>query len=296
MELREILDRIDGINMGENPVVTQLRHEEDGEPYRVWRIDTGSGKYILKEAKGKECEIYRSLLSGLGACVPELYQLIPAGEKTYLLMEYIEGGDLCKCSRGKLIAALDALIALQKETWESGEYDLEESFLQRRERGRYLNDPLLEAAYGRFLELYRSLPGALCHDDLLPFNVIVSEERAALIDWEWGGILPYPTSFARLIAHTEEDPEALFSMTQGDKRFAVDYYYDNLLKEKGVSYGDWRSTLEYFLFYEYCEWVFVGNKYHATDGAYYKKYLPLAKAQAAKLLEAEKARKTQPPA
>ena len=73
-------------------------------------------------------------------------------------------------------------------------------------------------------------------------------------------------------------------MTQADKEFAINYYYDHLLKEKGVSYTDWRNTLEYFLFYEYCEWVYVGNKYSATDGEYYKKYLPMAKKQAEKLL------------
>ena len=74
-------------------------------------------------------------------------------------------------------------------------------------------------------------------------------------------------------------------MTREDQQFAIDYYYENLLKEKGISYRQWRQELEYFLFYEYCEWVFVGNKYNATDGEYYQKYLPIAKQQAAKLLE-----------
>lgn len=125
------------------------------------------------------------------------------------------------------------------------------------------------------------------HDDLLPFNIIASDQKAFLIDWESGGVLPYPTSFARLIAHTEENIDALFYMTQADKDFAVNYYYDNLLKEKGISYTDWLNTLEYFLFYEYCEWVFVGNKYNATDGEYYKKYLPIAKHQATKIMNIE---------
>ena len=74
-------------------------------------------------------------------------------------------------------------------------------------------------------------------------------------------------------------------MTNADKRFAIDYYYDNLLKEKGISYTNWLNTLEYFLFYEYCEWVYVGNKHNVTDGEYFKKYLPIAKQQAIKLLK-----------
>ena len=95
----------------------------------------------------------------------------------------------------------------------------------------------------------------------------------------------YPTAFARLVAHAEEVEDALFYMTNADKRFAIDYYYDNLLKEKGISYTNWLNTLEYFLFYEYCEWVFVGNRHNATDGKYYQKYLPIAKQQAIKLLK-----------
>ena len=47
------------------------------------------------------------------------------------------------------------------------------------------------------------------------------------------------------------------------------------------------ASPSYFLFYEYCEWVFVGNKYNATDGEYYKKYLPIAKHQATKIMNIE---------
>jgi hypothetical protein len=76
-------------------------------------------------------------------------------------------------------------------------------------------------------------------------------------------------------------------MTEADKRYAIAYYYDRLLKGKGISYPHWCNTLEYFLFYEYCESVFVGHRYQATDGLYYKKYLPLAKQQAARIMQME---------
>ena len=73
-------------------------------------------------------------------------------------------------------------------------------------------------------------------------------------------------------------------MAREDKDFATDYYYAHLLRDKDISYTDWRNTLEYFLFHEYCEWVSVGNKYGATDSEYYKKYLPLARQQARKIM------------
>ena len=145
-----------------------------------------------------------------------------------------------------------------------------------------------EEAYEKFLKVFLSVPRSLCHDDLLPFNVISNNEKAALIDWECGGILPYPTSFARLIAHTEDNENALFYMKESDKCYAINYYYEKLLKEKGISYADWLDTLEFFLYYEYCEWIYVGNKYNVTDGKYFKKYLPIAKLQANKILGLKK--------
>ena len=292
MELQKILEQINAVSIPLDATITQLKHEEDNELYQVWRINTNNEIYILKEAKGDERYIYAAISGVCKNSVPKIYQTVTADEKTYLLMEYVDGEDLCRCDRGKLTLALDSLITMQKETWGMQEIDglknsFEKSLTTRKNRGKYLGDPLLEEAYEKFLELYRSTPKTLCHDDLLPFNIIVAEQNAYLIDWEIGGMLPYPTPFARLIAHTQEDEDALFYMTDADKAFAIDYYYDKLLKEKGVLYQEWLHTLEYFLFYEYCEWVFVGNKYQETDGEYYKKYLPIAKKQAAEILNSK---------
>lgn len=286
MELDEILRHFDlpgGISGSE-----QLRRKEDGEPYRVWKLGCGGGTFILKEAKGCEAEVYRRLLPGLDG-VPRLFQSADAGGCSYLLMEFVEGDDLCRCSRGKLRLAMDALISMQRQTWNSSGlagfgYTFEASLKDRRHRGEYLNDAALEAAYARFLDAYAAVPRTLCHNDLLPFNVLVPGDRAVLIDWEYAGILPYPASFARLIAHGEEDDGALFYLTREDRDFAAGYYYDRLLRDMGVGPGDWRRTLELFLFYEYCEWVFIGNKYKGANEAYYRKYLALAKRQAEKLL------------
>lgn len=293
MEIKALLERLDAGLLGPHPRVTQLKREENDELYQVWRIDAGDHRYILKEADAREAETYTSILAGLGTdSVPILYQTISDQGQEYLLLEYIEGENLCRCNRPNLRATLDALISLQQKTWDSQAlagygYSYDQSLRDRQTRGRYLNDPLLEEVYEAFLSVYQSTTRTLCHDDLLPFNVIASEGRAVLIDWEYGGILPYPTSFARLIAHGEEREGAFFYLTRADRAFAIDYYYDHLLKERGISYPDWRNTLEYFLFYEYCEWVFVGNKYDATDGEYYQKYLPLARQQAAKLKQME---------
>ena len=289
MQIREIIKRIDAVQIPNNATITQLKHEDDDGLYQVWKIDCGKVSYVLKESKGDEAEVYQSLLSGLQGGVPVLYQVLTAENKTYLLTEFVQGENLCKCDREKLRCALNALIALQKRTWNGQGFEqtarfYEKSLHQRQNRMQYLKDASLDKAYEQFLRVYTSLPKALCHDDLLPFNILTTKERAVLIDWEAGGILPYPTAFARLIAFGEQDENALFYLSKADREFAIAYYYENLLKDKGICYQDWLMALEHFLFYEYCEWVFVGNKYNATDGEYYQKYLPIAKRQAEKIL------------
>lgn len=285
---KEILRKMNCPFDPDTAVITQLFHEEDNEPYQVWKVETRGNTYILKEAQEYEAEVYPTLLQTSGRSVPKLYRIHKIEDKTYLLMEYIQGQDLRKCTRPALTLVLDALIEMQRPYWNSTSqagYSFELSLPGRRKRREYLKDSELEMAYDSFLSLYSAVPRTLCHDDFLPFNVLVSDGRAVLIDWEYAGILPYPTSFARLIAHGEEDTDAFFYMTQSDRDFAIDYYYDHLLKEKGIAYDSWRRTLDYFLFYEYCEWVMIGNKYGTTDGAYYQKYLPLAKQQARKLIQ-----------
>ena len=292
MQLNEIIDLINKKFISKNANILQLKRIEDNENYNVWLIINKDSKYILKETSNNEIRNYKKFLSVLKEGVPSIYQTMTFNGKNYIVLEYIEGEDLCKCTHEKLVSALDALISIQKITWETDLFNdcfssFDESLQERIKRGKYLNNKLLEEAYDKFIEKYQVLPKSLCHDDLLPFNIISDKDKATLIDWEHCGFIPYPTSFARLIAHFETEPKALFYMTKEDKDFAIKYYYDKLLKDKGISYDEWLETLEYFLFYEYCEWIYVGNKYNDTSGFYYKKYLPIAINQAKKILKVE---------
>ena len=156
MKLREIIQYIDAVSIPDKATVTQLRREEDDEPYQVWKIDTNSASYILKEAKESEAETYQYILSGLEEnSVPVLYQTISADGKTFLLMEYIDGENLRNCNRTKLTFALDSLISLQRKTWENRTlenygYSFEKSLFKRQNRQKNLHDPLLEKAYENF--------------------------------------------------------------------------------------------------------------------------------------------------
>lgn len=263
--------------------VTPFHSAEDGSAYEVWKVKAGEQIRVLKKAKESELEICSAFFRQGGLGAPRLLGSISVDGEDYFLMEYVPGEDLCQCTREKLTKALDALIAMQDRYWNDREHrdvgcTYEQSLARRKSRGEYLNDPELERAYAGFLERYAVLPRTLCHEDLLPFNVLISEEGAVIIDWECAGILPYPTSLARLIAHGTENPGDLFYMTEEDRKFAIEYYYTHLAHPKGIEYGDYRRAVDEALLFEYCEWIMLGNKYPDADMERYRLYLKKAKA------------------
>ena len=255
---------------------------EDGEPYDVCLVQTEQGERVIKRAKGYEANIYHTLLQGC-PCVPRLYGTAQIGADTYLLIEHMPGEPVLRLDRETLTKILDALIEIQQAYWQVTSsadcaYSFDEALHARQKRGTFLCNAAIEQAYATYLDLFCTLPRTLCHDDLLPFNAIVSHDRATLIDWEIAGILPYPTSLARLLAHAQDTPDALFYATDADKAFAARYYYDRLPALHAVPFADFVRALRYFILYEYCEWIMVGNKYHTTDSPRYRQYLALSHA------------------
>lgn len=279
MNIGEIITKM---GFGNQAVITAFKHEDDDSDYAVWKIEDGNVIRVLKKTSKQELDIYDTFLSFAKLGVPCFYKSIEYDGELFILMEYLDGNNLQKCDRKSLTAVLDALIYLQNMYWEKRELEgighgFEASLPGRQKRGKYLNDAELEQAYEKYLQIYSNIPRTLCHDDLLPFNVICTNEHAVIIDWEYAGILPYPTSLARLLAHCEEDESAFFYMKQEDKEYAIEYYFEHLLKEKGIDYSDYRKTLDYFLLYEYCEWIMLGVEYNDTENERFKKYYAKAK-------------------
>ncbi len=293
MDIRQVLQQME-IPVSADTVISPFINAEDGSAYGVWKVQSQEKTYVLKKAKGFEISIYTSFFNRELSGAPRFLGSTTFDGEDYFLMDYVPGEDLRRCNRKKLVSALDALIHLQELYWERRELPgvgiaFADSFASRKNRKNYLKDEDLERAYDFFLEQYVSLPRTLCHDDLLPFNILVAEEKATIIDWEVGGMLPYPTSLARLIAHTEDREDAFFYMTEEDKSFAIDYYYENLVKNKGISYADYRKALDAFLLYEYCEWIMLGNKYPDGNQARYSDYLKKAKKHIKNSLQRQKA-------
>ena len=277
--IRRIVGRIDP-NISVNGAEA-FRAEEDGSEYHVWKISTDGAPLVLKKIQPQEKEVYQHFFAD-GGPVPHVIGL----SDDWMLMEYISGHTLCRCCRADLILVLDGLIESQRKFWNKEEFRIsgfgfDSCYASRKKRLPYLED--LSDCYEAYLEEFRTVPRTLCNDDLLPFNVVVSENRALFLDWEYGGILPYPCALARLIAYGEEDENALFFMKREDQIFAVDYYYENLIRKMGISYDKYIRTMKLFFFKEYSEWIYCANQSGDRSGEYYQKYAPLARKLAKEL-------------
>lgn len=286
MEHTQILKILSDLGCTQQPLsVEPFYCEEDGAAYKVWRVQFPDSTQVLKAAKGCESDIYTDILWQPQAFAPRIFAAGIVDGEEYLLMEYVPGENLIHCTREKLILALDSLIQMQNAFWQDTTHDqigftFENSLSGRENRLNYLNDQELEQTYREFLREYVSVPRTLCHDDLLPFNVIAQKDRAVFIDWEYGGILPYPVSLARLIAHGEEGEGAFFFMREEDKSFALDYYYQNFVSEKGIRREVFDRTISLFLLYEYCEWIYLGNRFEDADPIRFAHYFEKAKTMA----------------
>lgn len=259
------------------PEIERLRREEDGSFYDVWKINVEQ-KYILKKTVKKEVTAYKEYLSTLSRGVPTLIDC----DSNHILLSFEEGKSLLKADRESIRKTLDTLIYIQDKYWNI-EKDkkmgicYEKCLKSRINRKKFLLDQELEEGYQKFLDCYEKMTCTFCHDDLLPFNVVVNDNEAVIIDWIDYGMLPYLTSFARLIAHSLEEKDAFFFMKDEDKKFAIEYYYERLLKDKGIGRDEYLKDLNLFLFYEYTEWIMVGNKYNTQNSDRFIHYTKLAK-------------------
>lgn len=286
MNEQKIQEILAGLGIREMPAAVKPFHgEEDGSQYTVWRLDFASGPMVLKKTTRQERAVYETFLSGSSAA-PRCYGFCETGEDVYMLMEYFDGQTLSRCTREKLTLALDALIELQNAWWQDEAHadaglGFDRCYESRQKWLPHMAD--LTEAFEAYLEAFRTVPRTLCNDDLLPFNVLSDGQRAVIIDWEYGGILPYPCALARLIAYGEDREDALFYMTQEDKEFALRYYYDRFIRYKGIGWEAYLHTMQLFLLKEYAEWVYCAHKSGDLDIPYYQTYYPKALALAAEL-------------
>jgi hypothetical protein len=250
-----------------------FRAEEDGRPYEVWKLETDRGPVVLKKTTPMERSVYETFFRETGPG-PEVYAFGTYEDEIYMLMEFFPGSSMSRCTRERLVRTLEVLTESQRRWWgdethEDVGYGFPRSWPNRCKRREYLGD--LAPAYQAYLDAFASVPRTLCNDDLLPFNVLADEGRAVILDWEYAGILPYPCALARFLAFGEE-AEGLFRMSADDRQFALDYYYENLIREKGISRAEFDRTMDLFFLKEYTEWVYCAALSGDFEMENYKKY------------------------
>jgi hypothetical protein len=72
-------------------------------------------------------------------------------------------------------------------------------------------------------------------------------------------------------------------MTREDHQFALDYYYEKLIRPRGISRAEYDRTMDLFFLKEYSEWIYCAGISGDYEMEYYKKYGKKAEDLAEKL-------------
>ena len=259
---------------------------DQGKGYNTYKIVSESGTFVLKKygcPEDLEAEVkHYSLLKGLP--VPKLLGVFDGS----ILMEFVEGDDLKFPDDAGIIEAARSLAAVMNaypmgRGYETARYD---KYLMRLERrAEYLNDePELREAFVIFFRRQKEIPLTLSNSDLLPINVLYDGKKATIIDWEFGGFMPYALDIARFIAHTTEDRSVTsFKMSKEQKRLFIDTVYSELQEKPPrevyerdlllARYNECIEILEYYL-----------NDPSVDRDAVFGLYYPMAKRLAKEIL------------
>ena len=236
--------------------------EEDVRFYEVYLLKAQSGTKILKKTSEREIINYSKYLTGKDFAVPIFYGSFKDKDKDedWILLEYIEGQDLRDMKDEYAIAAADSLAEIQNAFWNCQDTERFYAYLERMEkRYRFVKeDKRLGRAYQIFMERQKSCPRTLSNGDFLQFNAVVKEDKVAIIDWGFGGIMPYSLDIARFIAHATEDRATFpFYMNRYQKDLFINRVYKGLWQKP--EYEQYVRDIKLALLNEYVEFMEAGE-------------------------------------
>lgn len=238
--------------------------DQDGDyrrEYNVYRLEAGDRAYVLKKSDEAEARLYETYLKGRGLPVPEYFGRAFWGGDLWLLLEYLPGPDLRRFTPELAGASARSLAEIQNTYWGGREDGRFQRYWERiNRRAQCLkDDPLLAEAYELFLKRQPDCPRTLSSGDFLPLNAIFHGERVYLIDWAFGGTMPYALDIARHIAHGSESPapgEFPFYMEEAARRRFVEEMYRRL--EHKPSWERYVMDLKLAALNEYVEFLEQG--------------------------------------
>ena len=232
---------------------------DEHKRYEVFRIVHPRGTFVLKRFnKPERFAAEKAILERFSPDLPVPRVLGFSADS--VLMEYIVGDDLKEMTDESVSAAAASLAEIMN-AFPLGDYDravADKEIAYREKRLDTLkNEPLLYAAYSRFLDRVREMPLTLANGDLVPINCIDDGKRVFLIDWEYGGFLPYALDLGRFLAHSGEHAVFPYRMSDAQKALFCDRIYTSLTvkPDRGVFdrdvklavFDEWIMVLQFYL-------------------------------------------------
>lgn len=257
---------------GQNP--------EDVRKYDVYNIDTAAGRKILKKASQREAWNYETFLKETSLPVPHYYGSCTEDGEIWIVLEFVTGGDLRDMTDALSVAAAESIMEIQNAYWNHAPGERFTAYLERiAKRYAFIQDtPVVGDAYRLFLERQKDCPRTLSNGDFLQFNTVNHNGTVCVIDWGFGGIMPYSLDIARFIAHGTEDRATFpFYMTEAQKGLFVQQVYERLNSKP--DYRQFLFDIKLAVLNEYVEFIEADE----DEGDW---YLNHAKALAQEILAA----------
>jgi thiamine kinase-like enzyme len=231
---------------------------DEHKRYEVFRIVHPRGTFVLKRFnKPERFAAEKAILERFSPDLPVPRVLGFSADS--VLMEYIAGDDL-KEMTDESVSAAAATLAEIMNAFPLGDYDravADKEIAYREKRLDTLkNEPLLYAAYSRLLDRVREMPLALANGDLVPINCIYDGSRVRIIDWEYGGFMPYALDIGRFLAHSGEHAVYPYRMSDAQKTLFCDRIYEALHEKPDRCVFDRDVRLAVF-----DEWIMIVSWY-----------------------------------
>lgn len=204
---------------------------DEHKRYEVYKIVHPRGVYVLKHFdRPDRCAAEQAVYALFRADLPVPRLIGFSGDS--MVTEFIEGNDLKEMTDGSVSRAAASVAEIMNAFPPGSGYDrtvAEKEIAYRAKRLACLeSEPLLHRAYTLFLDRMKEMPLTLANGDLVPINCIDDGKRVYLIDWEYGGFMPYALDVGRFLAHSGEGAAFPYRMTPAQKALFVDRLYDNL--------------------------------------------------------------------
>lgn len=283
-KILEILSHITSDEIKSIYRICERYGEDEGDVryYDAYEIETVSGSKILKKTNEREVFNYESYLADKEFAVPSYYGKRVEQEDVWILIEDVSGDDLRDMTDELAVLAAESLVEIQNYYWQQNE----EEFARKKWDDRFevywkrilkraasvVDHPRLRKAYQLFLDRQLTAPRTLSNGDFLQYNVLRTNNKAVVIDWGFGGIMPYSLDIARFIAHATETKATFpFYMNERQKRLFVNRIYEKL--DCKPDYRQYLDDIRLAVLNEYIEFVEANED---DDKWYYHHAMQLA--------------------